>query len=105
MVKMEVRAEGWVIVHITRAGEKDIYKVFASWIDGDVWRMSSGAFDKSQLKDQGDEFIWPQSSGSVYILPKKGEGRLTAHTSNVLSDAIKHAKNISAKIQTIKLSE
>ncbi|WP_299804989.1 hypothetical protein [uncultured Shewanella sp.] len=102
---MGVRAEGWVIVHITRAGEKDIYKVFASWIDGDRWRVSSGTFDKSQLKDQGDEFIWPQASGSVYILPKEGEGLLTAYTCTVLDDAIKGARDQGTTMKRIKLCD
>lgn len=94
---MVVRAEGWVIIHITRPGEKDLYKVFASWVDVDVWRVSSGVFDKSQLKDQGSEFIWPQSSGSIYILPKEGEGLLTAYTATVLNNAIQHSNEIGAK--------
>lgn len=82
----EYSPDGWAVLEIIDQGETH-YRVFGSWtggyLDGDSWRLSSGA-SIEMLEEEQDRFKWPQHSGSVYMLHKHGEGSLTFYNRGVL---------------------
>ena len=63
--------DNWVVVKV----DEDFYKVLAGWsggyLDGDCWRLNSGI---SEVKDDGDYWLFIGESGSVYQCHKKGYG-------------------------------
>ncbi|WP_133408056.1 hypothetical protein [Parashewanella tropica] len=82
--------EGWVILKITNDEENPFYKVFSSWDEPfqDKWRLSSGA-DLCELVENEKAYIWPQSSGSVYWLPKGAQGNCTLSNSQKLEEFLR----------------
>ena len=65
------KPDNWVVVKV----DEDFYKVLAGWsggyLDGDSWRLNSGI---SEVKDDGDYWLFIGASGSVYQCHKKGYG-------------------------------
>jgi hypothetical protein len=63
--------DNWVVVKV----DEDFYKVLAGWsggyLDGDSWRLNSGI---SEVKDDGDYWLFIGASGSIYQCHKKGYG-------------------------------
>jgi hypothetical protein len=63
------KPHNWVVVKV---GE-GIYKVLAGWsggyLDGDSWKLNSGI---SEVKDDGDHWLFIGESGSVYRCHKEG---------------------------------
>jgi hypothetical protein len=66
---MENKPDNWVVVKVA----KDLYKVLAGWsggyLDGDRWRLNSGI---SEVKEDGDYWLFISKSGSVYKCHKEG---------------------------------
>lgn len=102
---MEITSEGWVVLKVTDTDDTIWYKIFSSWRSGDSWRLSSGATDKSQLVDNGDHFVWPQQSGTVYLLPKDFEGGMSIYTASVLDDLSSAAQASGALVERITLND
>ncbi len=102
---MVFKAEGWFILKVSPPDESVFYRVFASWRLSNAWRLSSGAEDLSTLVDKDDYFEWPQLSGSVYILPKQGEGGATFYTQGVLNRIIEDSKSEGATIEIVDISD
>lgn len=71
----------WLLIQIE--GEPTP-RIFASWVGsylyGSSWKLSSG---NSEFKDQGEFYIVPQVSGSIYSCYKVSEG-VTAYAAGVL---------------------
>lgn len=89
--------DGWTILKFID-GETVAYKIFATWRwENDKWRLSSGAEDLSGVSRNGDEFIWPQASGSTYHLPVGGEHCYTAYQGMVLENI--KTRSIEEKIE------
>lgn len=64
-------------------------RIFASWgggyATGDSWKISSAA----ELTDENDDTLtYTTASGSLYVLKKGSEGRVTAHNHAVLAQAL-----------------
>lgn len=63
--------DAWEIVLIDSIKHGKIYKILAGWYGGymgsDSWKLSSGI---ESIAIEGDVFVMPQSSGSVYELHK-----------------------------------
>tara|TARA_B110000305_G_C19098836_1_gene474297 strand:+ start:57 stop:356 length:300 start_codon:yes stop_codon:yes gene_type:complete len=68
---MENIPDNWVVVKV---GE-NLYKVLAGWSGGyltsDSWKLNSGI---SEVKDDGDHWLFIGASGSVYKCRKGGYG-------------------------------
>ncbi len=79
-----ITPEGWLLLKLPQANGKYVFKVFASWRENDQWRLSSGASSLEQAKRKGEYILFPQSSGTLYRLPIKGEGSATFYTMDVL---------------------
>jgi hypothetical protein len=77
----EYTPDSWKIVEIDSPKHGKIYKVLASWYGGfagsNSWKLSSGIED---VKIDGDMYVLPQSSGSVYICHAGAE-----HVSGIMS--------------------
>ena len=62
--------DAWVLIHTTGG----IVRICAGWsggyLDGDYWRISSGVED---MQEEGDWYLFPQHSGSVYRCHKNAE--------------------------------
>ena len=97
--------DGWTILKFIE-GEKVVYKIFATWRwDNDIWRLSSGAEDICELSKIGDEFIWPQASGSTYHLPVDGEHCYTAYQGMVLENIKKRCVDEEIEFEIVRLSD
>lgn len=63
-------------------------RIFASWFggytSGDAWKLSSGI---EGITEEGDDYVLPQSSGSVYRIHKHMEGT-TAWSSVILKQIL-----------------
>lgn len=68
------RPNRWVIIRFKSDGE-EVYKVMGGWsggyLDVDSWRLNSGIVE---VIDNGDEYEFVGTSGSVYICNKRTEG-------------------------------
>jgi hypothetical protein len=68
---MENTPDNWVVVKVG----KDFYKVLAGWsggyLDSDRWKLNSGI---SEVKEDGDYWLFVGRSGSVYKCHKGGYG-------------------------------
>lgn len=75
-------------------------RIFASWYggytSGDTWKLSSGI---ENIIEDGDDYVLPQSSGSVYRIHKDMEGT-TAWSSGILKQIMD--VNPQAKCTTIE---
>jgi hypothetical protein len=97
--------DGWTVLKFTDNGIV-IYKIFATWRwDNDRWRLSSGANDLSGLMRVGDEFIWPQASGSVYHLPIDGEHCSTLYQSAVFDNIQEKCINENIEYEILNLRD
>lgn len=80
----------WVVIDITYKGET-VRKVLGGWIGGyakaDSWRLNSGV---TEVKDEGDFFLFSGSSGSVYKCWKQSEG-MTSLSASIYDSLIKQA--------------
>ena len=81
---MENKPDNWVVVKVA----KDLYKVLAGWsggyLDGDRWRLNSGI---SEVKEDGDYWLFISKSGSVYKCHKEGYG-VRINTAHVLKQVL-----------------
>ncbi len=97
--------DGWTILKLVDRGSV-VYKIFATWRwNNDKWRLSSGAADLSGLSRKGEEFIWPQISGSTYHLPIGGENCCTFYQSTVLENIKARCDNEKIAYEIVSLSE
>lgn len=101
------RPHGWVILKFTI--ENDVFfKIFASWrggyLDGDSWRLSSGAKEPPVLSDCGKYWIWPQESGSCYHLSIEGEDGYSHYTAQILGNLLIQSGVNGVSIERVKLS-
>lgn len=100
---MEITTQGWIVFKISPREGPVCYKIFSSWRQDDRWRLSSGAYDMSSLTEYGDHFKWLQLSGTVYILPKNGEGGCTFYTGRVFDDICEKIESQGATVERITL--
>lgn len=101
----EYTPDGWTIVRLT-SPDLQFYKIFGTWRwANDKWRLSSGAFDFSGIRFEGNHFIWPQQSGSVYRLPVDGEHCMSAYQSSVLEMMLGGTKKHNFQLEPIFLFE
>lgn len=97
--------DGWTILKFVE-GDGVVYKIFATWRwDNDKWRLSSGTTDLSGLSKNGGEFIWLQTSGSIYHLPVGGENCCTSYQSMVLENIKERFDNEKIEYEIVSLSE
>jgi hypothetical protein len=101
---MTYDVEGWVVLRYTTPGTKLYYRIFASWRDGDLWRLSSGSDELPQLSTCGKFWIWPQASGACYQLPIGEEGGYTFYTGRVLSNIMSVSGKGGTCIDRVKLA-
>jgi hypothetical protein len=77
----------WLIVKIN--GNDPHYRVFGSWYGGyagsDSWKLNSGI---TEVKEEGDWYLFSGTSGSVYRCHKKGYGT-SGYGAGVLDHLIK----------------
>lgn len=100
---IEYFPDGWTIVKFND-GQKLIYKIFATWRGGNErWRLSSGAKNFDNLTINGNVFIWPQNSGSVYHLPEDGENDCTPYQEDVLESIRIKCANDNVEFEIISL--
>ena len=64
------RPEMWVVLEI-KYQTQTIYKIlttsYGGYTQGDSWKLSSGI---ESLSIEGDDYVMPNSSGSIYYCPK-----------------------------------
>ena len=95
----------WLIVEFDSPEYGKIQKVFATWsggyLDGTSWKLSSG---NKEVTVDGDYYIVPQDSGSVYRLHKEAKG---VHWSweYLLKDFQKAADAGNAKFRQVEIEE
>lgn len=90
---MIYRPDGWSILKLTENDGRSYYKIFATWRFGDEnWRISSCAYDASNIKATSSNLLWPQLSGSIYELPLDGQNGRTFYQSGVMQNIIKMAE-------------
>jgi hypothetical protein len=81
----------WVVLEFTHKGEA-IRKVLAGWkgayTQADTWRLNSGI---TEVKDEGDFFLFSGSSGSVYKCWKQSEG-MTGLSSSIYEGFLKQVQ-------------
>jgi len=101
------RPHGWVVLKFTNEGDV-FFKIFASWrggyLDGDSWRLSSGAKEPPVLSYCGKYWVWSQESGSCYHLPLHGEDGYTFYTAQILANIIIQSGENDVFIERVKLS-
>ena len=80
----EYYPDGWVIVKFNLEGET-IFKVFASWsggyLSGDSWKFTSAI---AAIEEQEGYYKMHGTSGSIYLLSKDSEDRISAWNGSVL---------------------
>ena len=80
----EYYPDGWVIVKFILEGET-IFKVFASWsggyLSGDSWKFSSAI---TCIQEEEGYYKVHGTSGSIYLLSKDSEDRISAWNGSVL---------------------
>lgn len=97
--------DGWTVLKFVESG-KVVYKIFATWRwENDKWQLSSGAEDFAGLSKVGDEFIWPQASGSIYHLPVDGESCCTTYQGIVLENIQTSSAKENIQVEVISLSD
>lgn len=78
--------DAWVVVEFNSLEFGKVQKIFAGWYGGylgsDSWKLSSGNL---QEFSDGDYYMFPQESGSVYRCHKDCQ-RMTGYMSQVLHD-------------------
>lgn len=95
--------QGWTILKITKPDGVS-FKIFATWRwDGEKWMLSSGSVGASELTQEENEYVWPQSSGSIYHLPIGGEGCCTSYQGHVLDNIIAQGAAEGIQIEIVKL--
>jgi hypothetical protein len=81
----------WVVLEFTHKGETT-RKVLGGWIGGyaraDSWRLNSGI---TEVKDEGDFFLFSGSSGSVYKCWKQSEG-MTSLSAGIYDSFLKQVQ-------------
>jgi hypothetical protein len=86
----EYTPDRWVVIDITHKGNT-VRKVLGGWIGGyaksDTWRLNSGV---TEVKDEGDFYLFSGASGSVYKCWKRNEG-MTSLSSSVYASMVTQA--------------
>ena len=86
----EYTPDRWVVLDITHK-DTTVRKVLGGWIGGyaksDTWRLNSGV---TEVKDEGDFFLFSGSSGSVYKCWKHNEG-MTSLSASIYDNIMKQA--------------
>ena len=81
----------WVVLEFSHNGEKT-RKLLGGWIGGyakaDTWRMNSGI---TEVKDEGDFFLFSGYSGSVYKCWKQSEG-MTSLSADIYESFLKQVQ-------------
>lgn len=85
---MIINPDGWSVLSLLREDGTRSYKIFSSWKHNDEWRLSSGADNLTDITVEGGCVVWPQQSGSIYILPFEGQNLRTNYTNSVLEQKI-----------------
>jgi hypothetical protein len=96
-----IHAEGWILLKYDDPVNGIYYKIFASWRDGDSWRLSSGC-QLTELIRCGETLKWPQMSGSTYIFDKKDEDGYTFYTGHQMNTIIGSSGFDGIKIELVK---
>ena len=98
----EYTPDRWLAVEITLDDGASLFKILGSWyggyLDGDSWRISSGATD---VKEEEDYYDVTNVSGSVYRCYKRSEGA-SAYTLSLLDMWIRETKG---QIQAVKMED
>ncbi|EKO3808747.1 hypothetical protein NTE10_000607 [Vibrio harveyi] len=97
--------EGWTILRFQNPQKEPFYKVFATWRQNDMWKISSGAFDALEAALDGEFIVWPQASGSIYKLPLGEENGYTFFQSLVMNDIVEKGLAHGVQITEIALSD
>ncbi len=99
------RPNGWTILKFT-ANQEVLYKIFATWRWGnEEWMLSSGAYSAQDITEDDANYIWPQTSGSIYYLPKDGQRGFTFYQGQVLEGLITKANDAGASVEIVKLQD
>ena len=91
---------------ITQSDNSVVIKVFASWtgsyLYGDSWKLNSGCL---RIEENEDELVVHGYSGSVYILNKYNQGRLTSFTASILDDMLTRLDGIGKLVSYDEVKE
>ncbi len=98
---MTYQPQGWVLLLLSKSNGRFLYRIFAQWSEGDYWRLSSGSDDLQQLIDADTHWKLPQSSGSLYVLPKNAEGNIAGYSKSVLKQIIQAGKEQGMSIEKV----
>lgn len=97
--------EGWVVLRFEAPEDRPFYKVFATWRENDRWKVSSGAFDASEVTVDGEHVIWPQASGSTYKLPLGEENGYTFYQGRVMENIAKQSQAHGVRMMKVALRD
>ena len=89
---------GWVIIKSIEK-DKPVYFVFGSFMDGS-WRRNSSIVQHNTYEDGVIEF--GGYTGSVYLVHKSGEERLSVNSRTTLNIMIEHNQERQAEVITYK---
>lgn len=86
----------WIVIKIN--GDNPHYRVFACWYGGyigsDSWKLNSGI---TEVKEEGDFYLFSGSSGSVYRCHKNMHGT-SGYGAGVLNDLITKSPDLAIEI-------
>lgn len=100
--------DGWIIIKCAPKNEPDIYKVFGSWngsfIAAEHWRLSSGG-KISDIKGDKHHYLWPQHSGSQYVLNKCSENQLCGYNRSVIEQYLNLWKENNLNVEYVAMRD
>ena len=95
---MSYKPDLWTLVRITDQDKNSHVRILASWYGGyggsDSWRLSSGCLEPTI---EGDLIVWPQSSGSTYVVAKGNIG-MSNYTRQILNSIIETSKEVTIEV-------
>lgn len=86
------KPDAWIILRLTQKREVS-YRLFVSWRGNngfqDRCRMSSGADNLDEMIKRDDGcFVWPQASGSTYVLLPYAQGFVGLNGDRILHSVL-----------------